>query len=257
MKNIDKYKIIRLDLINKRNQKIVGYLYKPLKVGKMPLVIYAHELANTHEKGEPYAKFLANKGIATYIFDFPGGSDKSASDGLTTEMSVITEKDDLNDVIKILKRKHFVDKNNIFILGASQGGHVAALSAAENAKSINSLILMYPGFVSYFMSHQNYKTIEEIPDKFNFRGWIEVGKRFVTDIWNQNPYDVIGKYPGNVLILHGDEDRIVPIEYSLRAVDAYANAKLIIIKGARHIFFNENIDIACKHIIKFIINNLK
>lgn len=47
-------------------------------------------------------------------------------------MSVFTEQDDLNAVLNNMLSQNFVDKNNLFLLGASQGGVVSTLVAAEN-----------------------------------------------------------------------------------------------------------------------------
>ena len=49
-------------------------------------------------------------------------------------------------------------------------------------------------------------------------------------------YDVIGNYKGDVLILHGDRDGIVPLRYSERAVDVYENAELVVMEGQNHGF---------------------
>ena len=87
--------VIQKVVINSNGKNIFGLLYEPLLEGKIPLVIYSHELANTHERGIGYAKYLASHGIATYIFDYCGGSNASKSDGITTEMSILTEKKDL------------------------------------------------------------------------------------------------------------------------------------------------------------------
>lgn len=46
-------------------------------------------------------------------------------------MSVITETGDLNAVIEQVKNWDWVDKENIFLIGESQGGCVSALVAAK------------------------------------------------------------------------------------------------------------------------------
>ena len=50
-------------IIQNNNKKIYGILYKPLINGSIPIAIYAHELANNHERGTEYAKYLAQNGI--------------------------------------------------------------------------------------------------------------------------------------------------------------------------------------------------
>ncbi|MFR2046555.1 MAG: alpha/beta fold hydrolase [Lachnospiraceae bacterium] len=43
---------------------------------------------------------------------------------------------------------------------------------------------------------------------------------------NFKTFDVIGHFERPVLILHGAEDEIVPIGYSVKAVKKYPNARL-------------------------------
>lgn len=75
-----------------------------------------------------YAAFLAEMGYAAYCFDFNGGSVmKSKSDGQTTEMSVLTEVNDLETVIDYVSTMPYVNKDKIFLMGCSQGGFVSAL----------------------------------------------------------------------------------------------------------------------------------
>lgn len=83
--------------------QLYGQLYQPDGVENAPLVIFSHELGNTHESGQAYAEFLAGQGIATYIFDYAGGSTSSQSEGSTQDMSVLTEVSDLEAVITASK----------------------------------------------------------------------------------------------------------------------------------------------------------
>ena len=239
------------------DDRIYGLLYEPLINGKKPLAIYAHELANTHERGEEYAKFLASHGIVTYIFDFCGGSNNSKSIGKTTEMSVLTEEDDLDAVIKFLRKLDVVDKDNIFLIGASLGGVVASLYAHHHPTTINSLILLYPGFNVYDMLHKTYQSLEDVLNSFSFLGWMDVGKIFVKDAWCLNPYDYMHNYDKKVLILHGDQDKLVDMSYSQKALEYYPNASLRVLKGAsHHIFFKEHQRYAQNCMLDFIKENL-
>ncbi len=47
-------------------------------------------------------------------------------------------------------------------------------------------------------------------------------------------YGTIPAYRGPVLMIHGDQDSIVPMGYSERALSAYGEARLIVIPGAGH-----------------------
>ena len=72
---------------------------------------------------------LAMSGFAAYCFDFYGGCKGSKSGGTMLEMSIFTEQDDLSAVIEHIKTLDVVDQENLFLLGESQGGCVAGITA--------------------------------------------------------------------------------------------------------------------------------
>ena len=64
-------------------------------------------------------------------------------------------------------------------------------------------------------------------------------------------YKVIGNYKGDVLIVHGDKDDVVPLSYSKRAATVYESANLIIFEGGGH-GFRERIDEAAAYSLEFL-----
>lgn len=234
------------------DQSIYGVAYIPEKDGKLPLVIFAHELCNTHKSGTDYAKRLAASGIAAYTFDFRGGSVDSRSDGKTTEMSIMTEADDLNAVIDNAKDWDFVDSEKIVLLGGSQGGAAAAVTAARNEEKIVGLILLYPAFIAYKNIHAQFSSLEEVPDQFNLLGWIRVGKNYASDIWDYDNYGEMRNYKKPVMLLHGDRDSVVDISYSERAAESYPDAIFHVIQGAGHGFCDENFEEVMQYIFDYL-----
>ena len=89
--------------------------------------------------------------------------------------------------------------------------------------------------VSYNQLEGAYKTEAEIPDTTRVWG-VPLGRRFFREVRSIDVYATIGRYRGPVLLLHGDHDDIVPIDYSRRAARTYADAELHTIHGARHGF---------------------
>ena len=57
-----------------------------------------------------------------------------------------------------------------------------------------------------------------------------IGRVYGEDAVSFDIYDVMTAYKGDVLILHGDKDMIVPLSYSERAVEVLENAKLIVME---------------------------
>ena len=68
-------------------------------------------------------------GLQAYVFDFHGGNLHSKSGGKMTEMSIFTEREDLDAVIDAVASLPEVDPDNLFLLGESQGGCVSAITA--------------------------------------------------------------------------------------------------------------------------------
>lgn len=222
--------------VDNAGKHIYGELYRPARSGKVPLVIFSHELACSHETGVDYAKELASRGAAVYLFDYCGGGVKSRSDGKTTDMSVMTEVSDLESVLKTAETWNFVDKNHLILLGASQGGAVASIVASRHADELQAMILLYPAFVITDDLHKTYASLDDVEDIVNYRGWITVGKKYVSDMWNFDIYKDMGKFNKPVLLIHGDKDQAVPLEYSKKAATVYPEGKLHVIHGTDHMF---------------------
>ena len=173
------------------------FLPKSNKKKKLPTVIYSHGFGGSYEYGVNCAKALAKKGYAVYCFDFCGGSPDSRSSGSALDMSIVTEQKDLEAVIKSLKKKKYVDKKNIFLFGTSQGGAVSAITAAEHQKEIRGLILFYPVFVLVDNAKAEFKSMDEIPDKY-YLMWMEVGKTYLEDLLDYDIYEDIKAYKKKV-----------------------------------------------------------
>ena len=129
---------------NKKNKVIYGETFIPKGKGPFPLLIFSHGFGYSMSYIEP--EKLAMWGILVYQFDFCGESLSSKSEGESTEMSVMTEADDLECVIEQMKNQSFVDKNKIYLSGCSQGGFVSIIVGERLQKEIKGLILFCPAF---------------------------------------------------------------------------------------------------------------
>ena len=61
-----------------------------------------------------------------------------------------------------------------------------------------------------------------------------VGRAYFEDLLDYDVYADIADFDKDVLILHGDEDSVVPLSYSERALEVYPSAELKILQGAGH-----------------------
>lgn len=202
---------------------------------KHGVAIISHGFNGTHQFGKDYFKTLNDLGYAVYTFDFPCGSIHSRSDNNTMEMSVTDEKNALKEIVAYFQKQKDIDKNNIVLIGESQGGLVSALAASELKKQVSNLVLIYPALCIPDNWNARYPRVEDIPEVSEI--WnVKLGKKFMMDIRPMKPFETIGNYKGRVLIVHGTDDQVVPLDYSKRAQQTYSNATLKIINKARHGF---------------------
>jgi len=218
---------------------------------KHPIVIAAHGFNGTHHFGRSYFKMLNEMGYMCYTFDFPCGGIESRTDNNTVNMSVIDEQKALEDVVRYFKSRSDVDKKNIVLLGSSQGGLIAALTAASMQKDISKLILEFPAFCLQDNWNSRYPQLSDIPD--TTRVWrVPIGRQFFLELRNMNPYKAVKAYRRPVLIIHGDADHVVPIDYSLRALKLYKDARLLEIPNAGHGFGVEDFQRSLACIQRFL-----
>ena len=231
---------------HKGESKIYGKLYRPAGVSEtkaLPTVILAHSASLTADAMNAYATALAADGYCAYAFDFCGGSDDSRSDGATADMTVFTEVDDLKAVIAELKTNVGVDASKTFVLGSSQGGLVAALTAEDAQTELAGLILFYPAFniPDLIALMDQYGGLGSGTGGTGMGGMMSYSEAFCDAMRGYDVYANIGTFTHPVIIVHGSNDFIVKISYSQKAVETYPDATLYTIEGANHGFNADNL----------------
>lgn len=230
---------------------IYGNLYLPKGDRKAwPTAIMGHGFNSSYFFLAPYAAVLAENGVAAYVFDFCGGSINSRSEGDMLEMSVLTEIEDMEAVLKQIKGQPFVDTERLFLIGESQGGLVAALTAVEHPE-VKGLGLLYPAFVIPDDVRKAYPPGTDIPDQGSVFG-VTVGRCYFADVRDMDVFQAIGTYEGPVLMIHGTADELVPIAYSERALEVYPNGSLVSLDGAGHGFWGVNRQKAAAELSAFV-----
>lgn len=218
---------------------IRGTEYRP-QGENLPIAIVSHGFMAFQDTVRQYAKLFAEMGYVSYCFDFCGGCvAKGKSDGLTTEMSVLTEVRDLAEVVAYARKQTYVNPEEIVLAGASQGGFVSALLAAKQEFPISKLVLFYPALcipddVRAGRIMFNKFDTDNIPERLNC-GPMKLGRCYVTDVIELDPFDEIKKYPGEVFIVHGTADKIVNMEYAKKAYNAYMSTKPVGMKDEKRV----------------------
>lgn len=186
------------------------------------------------------ARQLADEGIASIRFNFGG---HWSSEGDMVKMTIENEIADAMAMWTYAYSLPFVTK--VGLLGHSQGGVVASMTAGEiaalgNTKQPYALVLIAPASVLKNACNQGSMlgaTFDPIspPEYIKCFGIMRVSKDYILSTQKLDIYGTAEAYEGPVRILHGSEDKLVPMWCSEDFKDIYGDAaELIVIEGENH-----------------------
>ena len=249
-----KYKVTKKVIhIEANGRTIYGEILLPEgKSGPLPTVICSHGFGSSYKLCESMAGMpLASQGYAAVCCDFCGGSKKTKSDLTMMDMSILTEKEDLLAIIDYVKKQDFVDPENLFLLGESQGGCVSGITAPDRKADLKALVLYYPAFCIPDMAHERFQSKEEITETCEaFK--LEISRKYYADVWDMDIFKTIAAYDKPVLILHGDKDEMVPHTYGKQAAAAYPESTFVTFPGEVHGWTGKGKIKAFKESLKFL-----
>lgn len=236
---------------------IRGFAYQCAANNRVP-VIMSHAFLFNQRIMRKYAEALAQEGYVVFTYDFCGGALLGKSDGKFRDMSIDTEVADLKAVIAYVEQIGGVDLSRLVLLGASQGGFVSCLVAAEYQERIHKLLLLYPALCipddartgSMLMIRFDPAHIRETMISRPFR----FSAQYPESAIHIDTYAEIQKIKIPMLILHGTADRIVRLDYARKAEAVFANpaSRLIVVDQAQHGFTPRQARTAIRQMLAFL-----
>ncbi|MGO5541769.1 alpha/beta hydrolase family protein [Blautia sp. HCP3S3_H10_1] len=217
------------------DNNIYGQFYYPADFDETktyPVVIMSHGIGSTSQMVEraKWPEKAAQDGYVVYTFDFCGGSLNGNSDVDFMDMTVMTEKEDLSAVMDFVKSKDYVDQEHLFLLGQSQGGLVSAFTAADRKEDVAAMVLVYPALCIADNARETYASAEDIPEGQAEMPVGTVGSEYVKAVYDLDVYGTISAYDGDVMIIHGINDMLVPYSYSEKAIEeAYTSEGSVLV----------------------------
>ena len=223
--------------------------------GPFPVVLFSHGYNGCMTDFDQIREKLKKQNIASCALTFSGGSTRDESGYPSTCMTLETEKNDLLSLIGWAIKRDEIDKERMFLFGASMGGLVSCLAAKEAAEKIRAIILLFPALCIVDDWNNRFRDESEIPEEMMFWNLL-LGKKFFTSMREMNVYEILSELTIKTLIFHGDKDPIVPVGYSEKAAKTMKNAALSVFGGEGHGFTSEANEKMDEMTIAFVKENL-
>ncbi len=227
--------------------KLQGYLFLPDDAPKpAPAIIVLHGWGGNAMTVAGVAQTLSRQGYVALALSMRGwyGSEGVDDCGLK-------QPADIASVIEHLTDQSYVLRDHIGLLGFSQGGQVALLTAALNPK-VKAVVAYYP--VTNINEWQKTTKAESV--KLYISGNCHRGTTSA-----RSPTHFASKINAEVLLIHGDADRRVPLDQSQLMKEALEkhgkSVELKIISGGTHGFSDEHAQIAWEWATAFLKKSLR
>ena len=228
---------------------------------KCPMVMLLHGFSGNKNESLfiKIANELEKSGIASIRFDFNGHGE---SEGEFQNMTVLNEIEDAKKVYEYVSSLDYV--KSVSVAGHSQGGVVTSMLSGELGKSkVKCAVLMAPAAVLREDAIRG-NTMGVMYDPLNppeyvelFDGRLKLGREYIKTAFNLPIFDVAEKYTGDVCLIHGTGDRVVPYSYSEYYHKLYKKSEIHILPGQDHGFGQDNQAQVVKIAVDFLVNHVK
>ncbi|MGH3904784.1 MAG: alpha/beta hydrolase [Pseudonocardiaceae bacterium] len=177
------------------------------------------------------ATALADAGLASLRFDFRGAGD-STGDYLDTTIS--RQVLEFHQVLEFARGKGF---SRIGVVGESLG---ATVVVAGSRPGIDAVVLLWPalylldGAFSPWLTPDRQAELDR--EGFIVDDGIKIGRDFVAEIWAVRDVESrLRQLTVPTLLVHGEQDRVVPVRQSRRASEVLPGAsQLVLVPGGDH-----------------------
>ena len=242
--------------INGAVGKLVGNVSRPFvsEGEQVPLVIICHGLGSRRHRPllDLTAQSLLKYGIGSVQFDFNGHGE---SDGRFMDHSIDLEVQDLDSIYAFVSQLPWVDNSRISLMGHSQGGAVVGMYAGLNPEKIHSLVLSAPGggVIHDFALSLAEK---EVPDSAMILPKLWIGRGYIESAIKNDIPEITSRYHGPSCLLQGDNDALVPYQYSIKLHEMMPENELHMFDALTH-SYEKDITSPVTTAVTFLVKTLK
>lgn len=158
-------------------------------------------------------------------------------------------------VIDYAKSLDFV--TDLYVCGHSQGGLLTILVAGMRPHEIRAILPLAPALVIPDGARKGALLGMEF-DPMRVPQTIVCGERTINGNYVCTAQMIFAeaameRYHGPVLLVHGDADEAVPVQYSIDAAKKYEHSELVVIPGDTHCY-DFHLDVAAGAVKKFLLS---
>ena len=206
--------------------------------GQCPLVIVIHGFTGHMEERHILAvsDMFRSLGCATLRVDMYG---HGLSGGAFRDHTLFKWLTNALTVIDYGRSLPFV--TDVYLCGHSQGGLTVMLAAAMKRDVIRGLMPLSPGIVIPQCARRGEVLgvrfdPDHVPEELTFKEGATLSGNYVRVAQTIHVEEAIAQYRGPVLLVHGAGDLTIPVQCSIDAQKAYAQAELVVIPEDTHCY---------------------
>ncbi len=221
---------------------------------KCPLCLIFHGFTGHIEEDHivGVAKAMNQIGVATLRVDLYG---HGKSEGEFENHNLYKWLNNILRVVDYAKKLDFV--TDLYICGHSQGGLAVILAAAMERDVFKALLPLSPALVIPKGAREGNLLgqpfdPENIPDYLLSWDDRKLSGNYIRVAQTVDADKAMKQFKGPVLIVHGDQDEAIPVEFSIEAAKNFDNCRLEVIKNDDHCY-GHHLDQVCDVIKDFLL----
>ncbi|WP_025693158.1 alpha/beta hydrolase family protein [Paenibacillus zanthoxyli] len=210
--------------IRHRGEELTASIHYPVKEGKsgrcknrVPLVVICHGFIGSRIGVDRLfvksARELAGDGYMVIRFDYIGCGESSGNYGAQDVESMIAQT---RTVLDYGLSCADVDPTRVTLIGHSLGGAVALLTAVRDRRVKNLVLWAAVGYP--------FNDIVKIVGRESYDQAVQTGSAdhagfsftpvYFNSLAKFQPFQEAGKFGGDVLVIHGTSDDVIPVDYA-------------------------------------------
>jgi dienelactone hydrolase len=235
--------------IENGSRKVPATIVTPVGIGPFPAVVINHgHGGNREENGglRGLSEALANQGILSIRMDFPGCGESTEP---FTQNYLSNMISDSNTCLNYIIKNCNVDVDKLGIVGYSMGGRIALTIGSQKDNPYKAMGLLAPSadngsemMVNFLGGQEKYNELyKEASSEKGYADFTTIygqaqklSINWFKEMMNSSPLTNISNFKGNILIIYGDKDTVVPAKVNEAVLSAAKNAKGIVIPNANH-----------------------